>query len=304
MVWHIAWLWAIATWILAFPNAHASEIAILKSAPLTAYTQAIEGFRAELSGPGHTIQEYDLGGDLEQGRKIAHRLRASDTTLVLAVGLKAALAAKMELFDIPVLYCLVLDPDKYDLAAPNLIGLTLDVPAADQLAIMKSALPSLARVGLIYDPTKSGRAVDQAIRAAKQQRIQVVAHPIDGSTELPPALRTLLPTIDALWLLPDTTVLTDDSVTFILQEAIEATRPVFGFSPDFVMRGALMSLSVDYQGVGQQAARLTQRLLAGHLTPPARIPPDRWHLAWNQKTARYLDIEIPRAPQGYVEERY
>lgn len=297
-------MWAFAAWLLAVLPAYPAEIAILKSAPLTAYTQAIEAFRADLAGQGHTLREYELGGDLEQGRKIAQRLRATDTNLVLAVGLKAALAAKSELFDIPVLHCLVLDPDKYDLTAKNFVGMSVEVSATDQLAVLKSAMPSLTRVGILYDPSKSGRAVDRALVALKRHHLHAIVHPIEDSAELPPALRTILPTIDALWLLPDTTVLSDDAVPFILQEALEANRAVFGFSPEFVKRGALMSLSVDYPDVGHHAARLAQRLLAGHIIPPARVPSDRWHLAWNLKTARYLGLTIPPAPQGYVEDRY
>jgi len=36
--------------------------------------------------------EYDLQGDLEIGKKLARKVRASNVALVVAVGLKAALA--------------------------------------------------------------------------------------------------------------------------------------------------------------------------------------------------------------------
>ena len=40
--------------------------------------------------------EYDLQGDMAKGRNLARRIRASDANVVLAVGLKAALAAKLK----------------------------------------------------------------------------------------------------------------------------------------------------------------------------------------------------------------
>lgn len=101
--------------------AHAHEIAILKSADIAPYNQAIASFKA--STPGlTTFVEYDLQGDVARGRKLAQKIRASDAALVLAVGLKAALVAKLEILDAPVIFCMVLDPAKHNLAAPNMTG--------------------------------------------------------------------------------------------------------------------------------------------------------------------------------------
>lgn len=282
----------------------ASDIAILKSSDLAAYNLAVEGFRAEANGEGVSIHEHDLQGDLDRGRKLARRIRASDASLVLAVGVKAALAAKVEILDIPVIYCLVLDPDKYDLSASNLAGISLDIPVANHLTAMRSVLPKLKRVGLLYDPAKTGRLAQEAVVTAKQQGIDLVAHPVTSERELPTALRAVLPTVDALWLVPDTTVLNDESLPFILQESLDAGRPVFGFSSEFVKRGALMSLSVNYRDIGRQAARLGKRILERQATPPLRTPPDRFHLAVNLKTARFLGIDIPPDVDRRADERY
>lgn len=305
-----AWVWlplALVIWLgpgVPSPANAAPEIAILKSSDLTAYNLAIEGFRAEASTDGVTFREYDLQGDLERGRKQARRLRASDASIVMAVGIKAALAAKLEILDIPVIYCLVLDPDKYDLSAPNLSGISLDVPLQQQLSTMRAVLPRLKRIGVLYDPAKSERYVQTAGAAAKQQGLDLVAQSVSSERELPPAIRTLLPTVDALWLIPDTTVLTDESLPFILQESIEANRPVFGFSPEFVKRGALLSLSVNYREIGKQAARMSKQLLDRQATTPVRAVPEHFTLAINLKTARFLGIDIPPDLERRAEERY
>src|SRR5689334_16149129 len=96
---------------------HAGEIAILKSSDIAAYDQAIAGFRSTAPS-GIFYSEYDVQGDLEQGRKLAKKIRASDTSLVVAVGLKAALAAKLEIIDIPIVYMMILDPSRHNLTAP------------------------------------------------------------------------------------------------------------------------------------------------------------------------------------------
>ncbi len=304
------WAWvpfALLLWLGAAvpsPADAAPEIAILKSSDLAAYNLAIEGFRTEAGTNGITFREYDLQGDLERGRKQARRLLASDASIVMAVGIKAALAAKLEILDIPVIYCLVLDPDKYDLNAPNLSGISLDVPIQQQLSTMRMVLPKLKRIGVLFDPAKSERYVRTASAAAKQQGLELVARSVSSERELPPAIRTLLPTVDALWLIPDTTVLSDESLPFILQESLEANRPVFGFSPEFVKRGALLSLSVNYMEIGKQAARMSKQLLDRQATAPVRAVPEHFTLAVNLKTARFLGIEIPPDIERRAEKRY
>ena len=87
------------------------EIAILKSSDLKAYNEAVEGFNATAPGDA-TYIEYDLRGDLERGKQLARKIRGTNSSLVVAVGLKAALAAKFKIVDIPILYMMILDPDE------------------------------------------------------------------------------------------------------------------------------------------------------------------------------------------------
>jgi putative ABC transport system substrate-binding protein len=105
------------------------------------------------TGPiGTTYTEYDAQGDLELGKKLARKLRASNVSVVVAVGLKAALAAKVEIVDIPIVYMMVLDPLKHQLTAANMTGTLLEIPFDRQLKIMRTFLPALHRVGMLYDP--------------------------------------------------------------------------------------------------------------------------------------------------------
>jgi putative ABC transport system substrate-binding protein len=282
----------------------ATEIAILKSSDLSAYNQAVDGFRSVARNDDLTLREYDLAGDFERGRKLARRIRASDAALVVAVGVKAALAAKLEVLDVPVVYCLVLDPEKYDLSAPNVSGISLEVPPAQQFSTMQAILPKLKRVGVLYDPSKTARLLQEATLVAKQHGIELLAQPISSEREIPPMLRSLLPLVDALWLVPDTTVLSEESLPFILQESLDANRSVFGFSSEFVKRGALLGLSVNYRDIGKQAARLSKRILDHQVVPPVKTVPDHFNLALNLKTARFLGLDIPPDIERRADERY
>ena len=286
-------------------SADATEVAILKSSDIAAYNQAIAGFKAALPG-NLTLTEYDLQGDLEKGRKLARKIRASDPALVLAVGLKAAKAAQLEIVDIPIVYVMVLDPAKYGLSTPNMTGVLLEVPVERQLAAIKMLLPRVKHIGALYDPAKTAAAVEEAQRLMKHSNnTDLYATPVSSEKEVPAALQRLLGSIGALWLIPDSTVLNDESLRFILNSALEAHVPVIGFSREFAKTGALLCLSVNYQDIGRQAGQLTKRILDGRASLPLKpIPPDRIEMTLNLKSAKFLGIEIPKEMEARADELY
>jgi putative ABC transport system substrate-binding protein len=193
--------WLILALVLVFLCASPSplgahEIAILKSSDIAAYNHAVSGLQAELADTA-TLTVYDLEGDVTRGKKLARKIRASDAALVIAVGLKAALAAKIELVDVPVIYCMVLDPEKYDLRASNLTGISLRVPIERQFNTIHALLPNLKQLGVLYDPEKTAPLVDEARRVAARLGFELVEHKVHAEKELPSAIRALLPKASA-----------------------------------------------------------------------------------------------------------
>ncbi|MCC2644077.1 MAG: uncharacterized protein K0S45_4490 [Nitrospira sp.] len=299
------WSAAALFWALLCPlPALGTDIVILKSSGIAAYSQAIGGFKAALPG-GIALTEYDLQGDLEKGRKLARKIRASDTALVFAVGLKAAKAAQLEIVDIPVVYSMVLDPLKYGLNQPNMTGILLEVPLERQLSTMRTLLPHLKHIGTLYDPSKTSALIEDARRLLKPNGNSLVPVQVSSQRDVPAALRALLPTIGALWLVPDSTVLTDESLRFILNTALEEHVPVIGFSREFARSGALLCLSVNYGDVGRQAGQLARKLLDGQISLPMKpLHPDRIETSINLKTAKFLGIDIPKELENKADEVY
>src|SRR5262245_59655313 len=158
-------VWLVSLCTLSVSESAAMDIAILQSSDIAAYREAIAGLKA--TGPiGAIYTEYDAQGDLELGKKLARKLRASNASLVVAVGLKAALAAKAEIVEVPIVYMMILDPLKHQLTAPNMTGTLLEVPVDRQLKIMRTFLPSLHQLGALYDPAKTSARVKDAVEQA------------------------------------------------------------------------------------------------------------------------------------------
>ena len=281
----------------------AAEIAILKSSSMGAYDQAITGFKSTAPS-GAIYSEYDLQGDLDQGRKLARKIRASEASLVVAVGLKAALAAKLEIVDIPIVYMMILDPSKHNLNAPNMTGTLLEIPAERQFKILRAFLPELRRLGVLSNSGSQPKVKDTIAQAATQS-FQLQAFPVESEKDVPQQLRSLVASTDALLLVPDATVLTNESIGYILETSLARRVPVIGFSPEFTRLGALLSVSVSYGEVGRETGVLAKRILEGDRKLPAKpIPIERLKITVNLKTARFLGIEFPKEVNHLIDETY
>jgi putative tryptophan/tyrosine transport system substrate-binding protein len=289
---------------LCVSESMAMDIAILQSSDIPAYHEAIAGLKA--TGPiGAIYTEYDAQGDLALGKKLARKLRASDASLVVAVGLKAALAAKVEIVDVPIVYMMILDPLKHQLTAANMTGTLLEVPVDRQLKVMRTFLPTLHRIGALYDPVKTSSWVKDAARQATISDFQLKELPVESEKDVPQQLRTLLSDVEALWLMPDSTVLTNESVRFILESSLAHQIPVIGFSPEFTRLGALLSMSVNYGDVGRETGLLVKRILDGErLLPLNPVPIERLKITVNLKTARFLGMTFPKELMSLIDETY
>jgi len=301
-MWGLVWLLGFST--LCVLESTAMDIAILQSADIPAYHEAVAGLKA--TGPiGAIYTEYDAQGDMDLGKKLARKLRASNASLIVAVGLKAALAVKLEITDVPIVYMMILDPLKYQLTGANMTGTLLEVPLDRQLKIMRTFLPMLHRIGTLYDPAKTSSRVKEAARQATISDFQLKGLPVENEKDVPQQLRTLLTDVEVLWLMPDSTVVSNESVRFILESSLAHQIPVIGFSPEFTRLGALLSMSVNYGDVGRETGLLAKRILDGErLLPLNPVPIERLKITVNLKTAKFLGITFPKELMSLIDETF
>ena len=279
-------------WLLPLTQARAEDIVILKSHDLEPFNQAVAGFVAAC--PEHII-EYDLRGTKKEESSIIQRLTAAKPHLIVAIGPLAAQVAREHLRDVPMIFVMVSNPPKHGLQGANLAGVSLDIPVQTQLANYKALVPILQTLGVIYDPTKTGAMVTEARSTVAPFGLQLLAAPVSTPKEVPAALRSLLGKIDALWMVPDDTVVTPESFKFLLLTAFENNLPFVTVSDIFVEAGALASLSPDYTDVGRQGCQLATEIESGRLrlAEVMVVPPAKVNLAINLKTASKIGLTLP-----------
>lgn len=270
----------------------APGIAVLKSHDIAPINQALAGFTATCS---EHITTYNLGGSTTDTKGIVDRIMAASPRLILAIGLLAAQVAKAEIRGIPVVFAMVRNPRKSGLEGDNIAGISLDVPIEAQLAMYKALVPTLQVIGVVYDPDKTGALVKEASEVGEKFGLRFLAAPVASQTEVPAALRSLLGKVNALWMLPDDTVVTPESLTFLLLTAFKNNLPVLTVSDAFVEAGALAALSADYTDAGRQACQLAREIESGQRRPAQAsiVPPTKVNVAINLQTARQLGMILP-----------
>lgn len=272
----LAFLFAVL--LAAAPAAHGFEIVAVESARLAPYETAMEAFRAEVDeatgaagprtavDPGLTRLVLTEPGARDRLEAILEGRRPD---LLLAVG-NGALRALQAVDDVPILYLLAPSLDAALAGRSNVTGVRMEIPAARWLDTLAAALPTAVRVGLVYDPRRTGRMVAEARAAARAHGLSLVAEAVDRAPEVPAALDRLASRIDAYWMLPDLTVVTPQTVESLLLFSLERRVPVLTFSEKYLDRGATLALTLDFAAMGRQAGGMARRILAG--VPPARIP--------------------------------
>ncbi len=281
--------YALILTLFAF-EVRAAEVTVFKSSDFAAYDQAIAGFKEAITGV--KISEENMKGDMEAGRKIIEGIKTRTPGAILAVGTRAAELSSKEIKDIPIVFCMVIDPEKLGIKGNNIAGVAMEVSPKKQISNFKSALPSLKNIGVVYNPENSGRRVKAGNKACQRLGIKLTEKTVSSPKEVPDAFRDLVGTVDAIWLLPDTTVLTKASFSFILKTAMEEKIPLLGFSESLVKGGALLSFSVDYRSVGKLAGILVKKILSGVAPHTLSLASPEGEFTLNLHIADFLGIEI------------
>ena len=296
----IARLLSIASLLAAVacfpPLGEAANIVALKSADVDVYNDALDGFKSVARRA--QVSEYDMEGDLQRGRRFLARLKSGPKPdLIFAIGIWALQVVLEEIRDIPVVFAMVLNPSAViGQESRNITGASMNVPIEQQIALLKKASPHVKRIGAVYDPSKTGFLVKQAERIARDQGVRLLAKAIASPKDSVGALDAMHGEIDALWILPDVTVLAPESVQYMLLFAFRSKIPLLGLSENQAKMGALLGLSFGSSvDIGSQAGEMANEILSGKSAGAIPFSTARkLKLTVNLKTANKLGLQIPK----------
>jgi len=235
----------------------AAEIVSIQSISIQPYNDALDGFR---SACGCKVRQLVLNEMYDEN--IKNYINKPKPDLILAVGMKALESIK-HIRDIPVVYLMVLDPQSVISGNDNASGIDMYISPETQLSAIKKTVPHIKTVGLIYDPSYSERFAKDAAKASRSTGINIIAKKISRTKDFPRMLSDMKDEIDALWMVPDPTVITPEVIEYSFLFSIENNIPLIAFSKKYLEAGALVSLDIDPNDIGRQAWELADRMLSG-----------------------------------------
>ena len=284
--------------LLAFillPQANAGTVAIVLSENTGPYGEFAQAFEQRISASAWKIS---ATGKLE-GTAPSPR-----PDLIIAVGSSALRAALAQGGNTPILATLLprhaYESIVADSARPRPRGTTsaiyLDQPAARLAVFIRHLLPTYQRIGLL----SSAEASDElpTLRRA-MGRLILDSEPISDDGALLPGVNNLLPRVNLLLALPDSTIYKRDNIKPILVSSFRHQRPVIAFSKAFVNAGALAALYSTPEQIAQQAGDWLLKQSGTTISLPPAQPPEQFSISINPSVADAYNLTLPTEASLY-----
>ena len=253
---------------------------VLRSVGPGPYNDASAGFQAQWKNS----EEVVVADGARPG--VAETVRSMAPDVIFAIGPAATELAARYLPNVPVVTAFAPVPTGTLLSTH--IYIRPEVPDALLIQRIKRTLPDVERVGVLYDPEYSSRRIELLAAAARAEKLSLVPVPVTRPQDIAPAFRDAMGRIDALLFIPDETVSTKGTVRNLLRRCLSEGIPAIGYTPWFADNGATMTLSVDYRGLGVQAAEQARRAAGGGRA----VAPTAIIAIYNLRVARKLGTRV------------
>jgi putative ABC transport system substrate-binding protein len=235
----------------------AHEILVLQSFKAGPFDEALRGFKAVCRSETRTVVVSD-GEKFDIGRTV----REEKPGLILAIG-AGALKQAIKIRNTPIIYLMVLNPEKMIRGRENVTGVHMIFPPEKHLDLMeKLNLPRL-KIGILYDPDHSENLMKRISQSAASRGIEIVAREVRKPKEVPDVLERMKGSFNILWMLPDPSVVTPDTVEYMLLFTQQFRVPIVTFASKYLEMGAMISIEIDSFDLGKQGGEIANRILGG-----------------------------------------
>lgn len=215
----------------------------------------------------------------------------SKPKLFIAIGVDALMAVRD--LGVPVVFSMVTNPRSMGINGKKITGVEVFVGVEQQLDQLRAVLPKAKRIGIVYAPSSTGHIMGLAREAAKKRGLTLVSRAVRSADEAIIALDGMTD-VDVFWMMPDTTVITQEMVKHLLLLSLERKIPIYALSEKYVKNGALLALGINPTILGRQIGEMANRVLSGENASSIPIEPVKEaDLYINTTVAGRFKLEIP-----------
>lgn len=245
-------IFALATLLPSLASGY--DVLVLQSRREPASEEVLKTFRAVNKASQRTVVLSDYA-DVDVTRIV----REDRPRVILAVG-DSALTATRKIQQTQVIAVMALGIHNQTGVRSNLTGVGMFAPPELYIKLFKTM--NAKRVGIIYNPAKSGWYLRLARQAAATAGIELVAREVATPRETVKRLSTLAGKVDALWMLPDTTAVARETTEAYFLFGQQNKVPVVSFAASYLGLGAAAVLEMEWSAIGRQ----TGAMVAAHLS--------------------------------------
>jgi ABC-type uncharacterized transport system substrate-binding protein len=279
----------------------------LGSATDNAFRDGLRQF-GYVEGKNIAIEWRETRATSERFPELAADLVRLKVEVIVATNNPTVAAAQKATTTIPIVMVLATDPVRLgfvtSLARPsgNITGLSMQTPelAGKRLELLKEAVPNLARVAVLWDPTEAGRRelVKDTEVAAPRLGLQLRALEVRNGREIGSAFTAMSRERVGAVLVYGSSMLAAHRAT-IAELAAKRRLPTMSTAREWMDAGFLISYGTSLNAMYRRAPYFVDRILKG--ATPADLPveqPTKFELVINAKTAKALGLTIPPSVLG------
>lgn len=289
-------------------QAQSFKVSVSQFVEHPALDAVLKGFQDNLkeNGVAVTYNVHNAQANMATANQIGHQIMGEKPDLILAIATPTAQACAQALKKsphmqkTPMLFTAVTDPVGAglvkDLNHPgaNITGVSDMLPVNRHLAMVKTFLPQIKKMGFLYNAGEVNSKVLVPLFQAESNKMgfEIVEAAISKSSDVYQATKSLMGKVDAVF------IPTDNTVVSALESAIKVCEqnklPLFNADVDSVKRGSVAAMGFDYYKHGLQTGELAQRILKG--AAPATTPvefQEKLQLHINTKAAAKMGVAIP-----------
>ncbi len=269
--------------------------------------EAERGIRAGLAEAGlvegrdHELRVRNAQGDMPTLNTLVDAALGSGADLLLTLSTPTLQAALRRAGDVPIVFTFVADAIAAGAGRsnedhlPNVTGVPTVAAHDYMIDLIREVLPRARRIGTLFAPAEVNSVYnkEQMVKAATRHNLEVVALPVNSTTEVPDATLSLLAErVDVIC--QGGSNLTASAFASITRPAARVRVPVFGYLTSDLGNGAVVVAARDYYDGGREAGSMAARIMRGER--PAAIPfrPLRTtQLLVNLAAARQIGLTLP-----------
>jgi putative ABC transport system substrate-binding protein len=287
-----------------------AKIGFLSAGSQSGWTERLAALREGLRTRGYLenrnlIIEYRWAeGRNERLEPLASELIERRVNLIVAAGTPAALAAKRATSTTAVVMVEVADPVATGLVASlarpggNVTGVALlgEALFGKQLELLKELIPSLNRVGFLYNPSNPTQrlVMKRTASVAESHGLKFSPVGVQHASELPAAIASAAAQPASALIVTRDSIFVDHMARVVELTAKARIPAVYGYR-EFVLAGGLLAYGPSPLVHYRQAAAYVEKILKG--ARPSDLPIEQaaqFELVLNLHTALRLDLKVPQ----------